>query len=123
MTNPSRESLLESIKPDMKLNRAFFMKIYGYEITTPGFARQALDKLKEVGCSKEYTYYNQFVDEYEEEYRQTMKEAAQWYQNRKDDVKLKKNDNKGVAACQNLQQKSDSELLTLLKKLKESGQL
>ena len=99
------------------------MKIYGYEITTPGFARQALDKLKEVGCSKAYTYYNQFVDEYEEEYRQIMKEAAQWYQKRKDDVKLKKNDNKEVAACQNLQQKSDSELLTLLKKLKESGQL
>lgn len=98
---PSRESLLESIESGMKLNRAFFMKIYGYEITTPGFAKQALDKLKEIGCSKAYYYYNTFVDEYEEEYQQTMKEVAQWYRNyRKDDVKLKKNDNKGVAACQ-----------------------
>ena len=43
----SREELLQSIRPDMKLSKAFFMRIYGYEITWPGFAEVALQRLEE----------------------------------------------------------------------------
>lgn len=38
----SREGLLQSIQPDMKLDRAFFLKVYGYEITWPGFEETAI---------------------------------------------------------------------------------
>lgn len=61
----SREELLQSIRPDMKLSKAFFMRIYGYEITWPGFAEVALQRLEEIGCSKAREYYSGFVAEYE----------------------------------------------------------
>ena len=34
----SREELLQSIGPDMRLDKWFFLRIYGYELTWPGFA-------------------------------------------------------------------------------------
>ena len=45
----SREELLESIRPDMKLTKNFFMKIYGYEISFPGFAEIPLTELEKSG--------------------------------------------------------------------------
>lgn len=48
----SREDLLQSIQPGMKLTRAFFLKVYGYEITWPGFKEQAITALEAIGCSK-----------------------------------------------------------------------
>lgn len=63
---PSRETLLHSIKPGMKLYKSFFLKIYGYERTTPGFARRALDQLRLIaGCKKGDAYYQTIVAEYE----------------------------------------------------------
>lgn len=37
----SREELLQSIGPDMRLDKWFFLRIYGYELTWPGFAEAA----------------------------------------------------------------------------------
>ena len=34
----SREELLQSIQPGMRLDKDFFMRIYGYELTYPGFS-------------------------------------------------------------------------------------
>lgn len=75
----SREKLLSEIRSDMKLSRAFFMKIYGYEITYPGFAEIALSRLEGIGCGKARAYYKQFVDEYEATREEALKETATWY--------------------------------------------
>ena len=75
----SREELLQSIRPDMTLTKAFFMRIYGYEITWSGFAEVALQRLEEIGCSKAREYYGGFVAEYETQDAAEMKEAGKWY--------------------------------------------
>lgn len=74
----SREELLKSIKPGMKLTKNFFMRIYGYELTWPGFADQALTELEKAGCSSARTYYQSIVSEYEEKHEEVMKNVAQW---------------------------------------------
>lgn len=35
---PTRKNLLDSFKYGMKFTKSFFLKILGYDITTPGFA-------------------------------------------------------------------------------------
>ncbi|MBQ8804163.1 MAG: hypothetical protein IJZ53_11050 [Tyzzerella sp.] len=76
---PSKQELLSSIQPGMKLTKNFFMRIYGYEITWPGFAEQALTELEKAGCSKARDYYQRFVSEYEQEHEKAMKNVAEWY--------------------------------------------
>lgn len=76
---PSREELLHSIRPDMRLTKAFFLKIYGYEITWPGFAEKALQHLEVMGCSKARAYYSCIVQENENAWEKERKEAAAWY--------------------------------------------
>lgn len=48
-----REELLQSIHPQMKIDKVFFLKIYGFEISYPGFREAAIGKLEKCGCSKE----------------------------------------------------------------------
>lgn len=83
---PSREELLQDIRPGMKLTKAFFMRIYGYEITYPGFAAVALDRLEGLyiiyakeNDRRPAELYRQIVEEAEERQEQGMKEAASWY--------------------------------------------
>lgn len=118
---PSREELLQSIQSDMKLNKAFFMKVYGYEITYPGFKERAISKLEEAGCSKAEEYYNRFVGEYEENKDKELKEVARWaiqelgqkWEGReRQGEKLRKQ-----KITQDLQKKSDRELLNLLQSI------
>ena len=73
---PSREELLQSIQPDMKLNKAFFLKIYGYEITWPGFMEIALKKLENAGCTKAKQYYKQVVEDYLKKRDEKIREVA-----------------------------------------------
>ena len=75
----SREELLQSIGPDMRLDKSFFMKIYGYELTWPGFAEVALQRLEIMGCSKARNYYSCIVAEYEHNREEELKEVASWY--------------------------------------------
>lgn len=75
----SREELLQSIQPNMRLDKNFFMRIYGYELTWPGFAKMALDKLETAGCSKAGEYYLKFTSEYEAQQEAGIKEAAAQY--------------------------------------------
>ena len=76
---PNREELLHSIRPDMRLTKAFFLKIYGYEITWPGFEEKALQRLEIMGCSKARVYYACIVQENESAWEKERKEAAAWY--------------------------------------------
>lgn len=61
----TRQQLLESIHPGMKLDKAFFLRVYGYEITWPGSADEAIRKLEEAGCSRAREYYNKTVAEHQ----------------------------------------------------------
>lgn len=76
---PTRENLLRSIRPGMKLDRAFFLKVYGYELTSPGFAETALQRFEILGCSVAREYYQKTVSDYEESLKPGLKEAAAWY--------------------------------------------
>ena len=76
--HPTRETLLSEIGPEMKLYRSFFMRIYGYELTWPGFAETALTALEDAGCSRAREYYSRFVSEYEEGRETELKNAAKW---------------------------------------------
>lgn len=74
---PSKEELLQSIHSDMKLDKAFFLKIYGYEITWPGFAEIAVKTLEHYGCNKAKQYYGQIVGDYQKKRDEKVKEVAQ----------------------------------------------
>ena len=78
-TSPSKEELLASIRPDMKLTKNFFKRIYGYEISWSGFANRAIEALEAAGCSRARDYYETWVSEYEAEYDAEMKEVGAWY--------------------------------------------
>ena len=62
---PNKQQLLESIHPGMKLDRHFFLKVYGYEISFHGFADKAVKALEDAGCSKAREYYDKTVAEYQ----------------------------------------------------------
>ena len=76
---PTKEALLSCIDPEMRLYKSFFMKIYGYEISFPGFAETALSRLEAAGCSRARGYYISVKAEYEFSCEKDLKETAQWY--------------------------------------------
>ena len=76
---PSRAALLHSIKPDMKLYRSLFIKIFAYDQTTPGFAEDALTRLEILGCSKARNYYTCITAEWQHEHDKEMRNVAAWY--------------------------------------------
>ncbi len=75
----SREELLQSIQPGMRLDKNFFLKIYGYELTWPGFAEVALTKLQGAGCNKARNYYTCIVVEQQYNDESVLKNVAEWY--------------------------------------------
>lgn len=77
----SRRELLESLKPGMHLDKNFFLKVYGYEISDPGFAENVIKRLEILGCSKAREYYTCVVTEFEYKHEQEMKAVAEWYKN------------------------------------------
>ena len=118
---PSRQELLNSIQPNMKLKKNFFMRIYGYEITWPGFAEQALIELERVGCSKAREYYQRFISKYKQEHNEMIKRVAEWY--RKQCLEQYKNrKRKEVRNCkEELTKMSNNELLMFLENLVKEG--
>lgn len=122
----SRWELLQSIRPGMTLDKNFFLRIYGYELTWPGFAEVALTKLQGAGCDKARNYYTCIVAEYEYNNEKVLKNVAEWYI--KQDYYGKKVDGSRKRQQEveqlkmNLRQKSDRELLTLLQNLKARSQ-
>lgn len=127
---PNQDEFFHSFRTGMKLYKSTFLKIYGYELSYPGFADKALDWLEMLGCSKARAYYSDIVAEYEHERDKGLKEVASWDRKNWDNLleKLKwkavRESRKQQEAEQlkaDLQQKSDRELLTLLQMLKQSG--
>lgn len=117
----SREELLQSIKPGMKLDKAFFLKIYGYEFTWPGFQETAIRVLEDAGCSRAREYYDSVVGEYEKGCQEQIKEAGRWYLeecNREWKKKVKEGEERRRREImKDLHQKNDRELLKLLQTL------
>ena len=75
----SRKELLDSIEPNMRLDRAFFLKVYGYELTWTGFAEIAITKLKNAGCSRAGQYYTSITAAWQQDHDQELKKVATWY--------------------------------------------
>lgn len=77
--SPSKEELLASIKPDMKLTKRFIKRIYGYSVTDVSFPDRAIAALEAAGCSKARQYYESWVNEYETAHNAELKDAVHWY--------------------------------------------
>lgn len=118
---PTAAGLLQSIRPEMSLKKSFFLKIYGYSQTAPEYAAQAVERLQTAGCSKAPEYYKNTVLEYQRKKAEERRSVV---------VRMPENTTKGgkwvwipnreqqkQAKIEDLQQKSDSELLNLLQKL------
>ena len=122
---PSREELLQSIHPDMKLDKAFFLKIYGYEITWPGFSETALRALEDAGCSKARSYYMSIVDAYERKRNEESKPVAKWLREKIDsdyEKLVKEYDRKqGDEKRKIMQNLTKDELTELCKRLLQEG--
>lgn len=123
----SREELLQSIRSDMKLDRAFFLRVYGYEISFPGFKDIAIKALNDAGCSRAEEYYNRIVSEYEQKQAESIRPVAQalqkqWDADWKKFVKeYERKEGEGVRKQEkilDLRQKSDRELLNLLQNMR-----
>lgn len=79
MDKPSKEELLAGIYPNMKLTKNFFKRIYGYELSFPGFSEQVIAALEAAGCSKARQYYEDWVKEYGSARDAELREVAKWY--------------------------------------------
>lgn len=75
----SKEQLLQSIAPTMKLTKGFFKRIYGYELTWPGFADQAIKALEAAGCSRARQYYDMVESECDRQHEADLAGVACWY--------------------------------------------
>ena len=117
----SKIEFLESIKPNMRLTKNFFLNLYAYGLDGDlEFKEVCLKKLKEAGCLKAEEYYEMIVGEYERKYQEEMKEVCMWYRRwkRKEGEKKRVWNRKKTIEC--LQKKSDKELLNLLQELNKN---
>lgn len=73
-----RSKLLNEMSPNMHLSKGYFKKILGLDITTPGFAEDALARLEILGCSRAREYYEAVRAEWQQEHDTKMKGAAEW---------------------------------------------
>ena len=73
------QELLQSIRPDMRLTKDFFKRVYGWETDYPGFADRAVNALEAAGCSRAREYYDTWVQEYEAERDAVLKRVSVWY--------------------------------------------
>ena len=112
------EQLLNEIQPGMRLTRAFFKKVLGFEMTWPGCADEMLSRLEELGCSRAREYYETVRAEWKQN-------VAAWYlkQNfNRREVRESRKRQEVEQLKADLQQRSDKELLILLQRLRKSGE-
>lgn len=123
---PTRKKLLHTFRIGMRFTKSFFLKILGYDITTPGFAEDAIARLEMLGSTKARGHYTRISSEWKEEHEKMLHEVAAWYRKQDFDKKGVRGSRKQQEAEQmkrTLHQKSDRELLTLLQKLREENAL
>ena len=112
-----REPLMHSLRPDVKLYKSTFKKILGYDITTPGFAEDALTRLEILGCSRAREYYEAVKAEWQQEHDAQMKSVAHWYKGQCEN-EWENTKRKAVRESrEDLKKMSNSELLTYLENL------
>ena len=111
---PSKEELLASIRPDMKLTWDFFKRIYGYSLYEPEFAERALIALEAVGCSRARDYYKTWVNKYEAEQAAEMKKVVAWHL---EECKRQWEKRQKEGEGKRLEEMSNREVLTLLRNL------
>ena len=70
---------MDQMHTGMHLYRSTFKKIYGHELSYPGFAEQAISRLEDLGCKKARDYYETVRAEIDEQYDQVVKKVAAWY--------------------------------------------
>lgn len=75
----NKDIFLDSIQPGTKIDHDFCMKIYGYDISYPGFAELAITKIESLGLVGIREYYDMAVNNYEDKRRENMKEVVEWY--------------------------------------------
>lgn len=123
---PSRNELLASIRPDMKLTKGFLKRIYGYELTWPGFADQAITALEAAGCSQARGYYETWVNQYKTARDAEIKSVAASYledlkrgrkKGQKEGERVRTSQQQMQKIIEDLHQKSDRELLSLLQSM------
>ena len=112
-----REPLMRSLRPDVKLYKSTFKKILGFELTTPGFAENALTRLEILGCSRAREYYETVKAEWQQEHDAQMKRAAEWSRDRGPNEFENLRGKGGRESREDLKKMSNSELLTYLKNL------
>ncbi len=116
-----RQELLDSIHPGMKLNKAFFRRIYAYSIYCPEFADKAIKALTDAGCSKAQAYYDDVVSECKRKQDEAFKAALPLLRSlwKADCNKLKKEgeEKRKQLEKNSLHQMSSKDLLKLLKNL------
>ena len=117
----SQVQLLQSISPDMKLTKGFFRRIYGYELSSPGFREQAINALEAAGCTMARAYYDDVIGEYQKAREESLKPVAAAYL-KECDQKWEQRQNRGEEQrkqqkIQDLLQRSDRELLNLLQSI------
>lgn len=85
MPENSRDSFLAQFRdPErLTLTRRTFIKMYGYELSYPGTAAEAIALLREAGCSRAEEYYNATVAEQEQKQNEMYKSVAVWLKARK----------------------------------------
>lgn len=111
----SQEQLLQSINHDMKLTKGFFRRIYGYELSFPGFREQAISVLEAAGCAMARVYYDDIIGEYQTTTEAILRPVAASYLkecNQKWEQRQKRGELK-----RDLQEMDNRRLLTLLKNL------
>ena len=122
MKHEALEKFINSFKP-MPLTKAFFLKIYGYELTWSGSAERCLQRLEELGSSRARKLYAAVVADYEEKQEKTTQEVAAWYADQLERQWKNKevrtwNQKETERLREDLQEKSDEELLILLSTMK-----
>lgn len=115
----SREEFLESIKPGMRLDRAFFLKVYGYSVTCPEFADQVISRLEKAGCSRARWYYENVAGDAERKYDEGLRAAAAWY--RKEIESGRSDEKRKQETVARLHRMSDVELYRSLLNMKQGG--
>lgn len=116
MSGPTKERFLAAFSAEMELPKSVFKKIYGYEISFPGFAERALSRLESLECGGARESYDHFVNEYEDRRREEMKSVARWYQDWYDGQYERKGGDE-LRERTELQKMSDADLIELLESL------
>ena len=122
MKHEALEEFINSFKP-MPLTKAFFLKIYGYELTWPGSAERCLQRLEELGSSRARKLYAAVVADYEEKQEKTTQEVAAWCAEQlerqwKNEEVRTWSQKEAERLREDLQAKSDEELLILSSTMK-----